>query len=659
MARSRINAEDEDNEDGKVKREPKKAKKKRVSPENINMKVGDISNVPGKVQIAAGDIITHDYYEEATAAKTEKEFEVKELKELRASVFEKFESLKIQRAAQLETGRIFHRNALELNEGKYLLGRAEYLAELRRKVKSEQIVFLSGRGGVGRTSLLQAGLMPDLLEQGHLPVLVTVSREPLALSIKRNILTGVDSTTYLKRLNLAKFLEQATKFLPENKRLVLLIDDFEKIYETRVDNEREEFETEWGYTRNNPRLGWLFSIDRGFTARLVSFQPEEILEVPPLDHAAARQALLVLEQDGRTLEDPYLDEIVNELGSHRDALQGASINPSELQVVLRALAESNARQPLSKVYEEKERLSGIFEDHLVSVINNTFIPTQRPVVWQLLTFLKEEYGTPVSTAWIESKLSAYGFETKEVPQLLGRLRKQHVIRAKEESYELAHVNLMRGIQKWLKEQTLLKNARDESIEQLENIRASALRGLLGGALGFGLFRWIVGGPIGELILPAIVFFTLLSAVIGAMSGLPLTFFIDVFIMRYRGSHPWHRYLLSAVTGLVTFGLGLGLYAYLFEIAENERLQFLFSMIVGGAWGAVTGAGIAWALSSPQLQKWKIPLIAMASALTLYVFNRFLPVLTSNSNALAILAGGFWVPFVILVSILFWKRFDPE
>jgi hypothetical protein len=347
------------------------------------------------------------------------------------------------------------------------------------------------------------------------------------------------------------------------------------------------------------------------------------------------------------------------LGSHRDALQGASINPSELQVVLRALAESNARQPLSKVYEEKERLSGIFEDHLVSVINNTFIPTQRPVVWQLLTFLKEEYGTPVSTAWIESKLSAYGFEPKEVPQLLGRLRKQHVIRAKEESYELAHVNLMRGIQKWLKEQTLLKNARDESIEQLENIRASALRGLLGGALGFGLFRWIVGGPIGELILPAIVFFTLLSAVIGAMSGLPLTFFIDVFIMRYRGSHPWHRYLLSAVTGLVTFGLGLGLYAYLFEIAENERLQFLFSMIVGGAWGAVTGAGIAWALSSPQLQKWKIPLIAMASALTLYVFNRFLPVLTSNSNALAILAGGFWVPFVILVSILFWKRFDPE
>lgn len=637
---------------GKVENSP------HVQADRNSVAIGEIrvdGDISGKVQIAAGDIITHDHYEEATAAKTEKEFEIKELEELKASLGEKFASLKSRRGVRTETGKFLHPNALELNEGNYLLGRVEYLDQLRRRVESEQTVFISGCGGVGRTSLLQAGLMPYLLEQGYLPVLVTVSREPLALSIQRNLLTGVDSTTYLKRLNLAKFLEQATKLLPKNRRLLLLVDDFEKIYE-RPEEELHDFETEWGYTKNNLRLGWLFSIDRGFTARLAPFQPEEILEVPPLDHAAARQALLALNQDGRTLEESYLEEIVNELGTHRETVKGASINPSELQVVLRALAEGDASQSLSKVYEEKERVSGIFEDYLVRTIADNFIPSQRPIVWKILTFLKEEYGTPVSAIWIESRLKAYGFETKDVPELLQRLRKHHVIHAKEESYELAHVNLMRGIQKWLKEQTLLKNARDESIQQLENIRASALRGLLGGALGFAGFLWIVGGPVRDI--TAVVFFTLLGAVSGALSGLLLTFLIDVFIARYRGSHPWQRYLLSAATGLVTFGLGLGLFVYLFEHAENKFLQFLFSAIVGGAWGIVTGAGIAWTLSSPHMQRWKIPTISIASALTMYLVHLFFPVL-NRATPLEILMGGFWFPFVLLASVLFWKRRDPD
>lgn len=655
MARGKLKAGQETNKEGEVRREPKKVNKRRGINQKIDMKVGDIVNVPGKVQIAAGDIVTHDHYEEATAAKTEKEFEIKELEELQLSIADKFESLKIHCAEQPKMDRVFHPNALELNEGRYILGRKDYLAGLTRRAESAHSVFMSGLGGVGRTSLLRAKLMPYLIEQGHLPVLISVSREPLTLSIQRNLFTGIDSTSYLKRLNLAKFLEQATKFLPKNKRLVLILDDFEQIYE-KPPAELQDFVTEWSYTRNHLRLGWLFSIDRGFTARLAPFQPDEILEVPPLDRPAGLQALRALGPQGRGLEEAYLDEILSELGSHRDAVQGARINPSDLQVVLRALAESDTSQPLSKVYEEKDRVSGIFETHLVRTIDNHFLPAQRPVVWQLLMFLREEYGTPVSAAWIVSKLRSYGFETPDLPELLQRLRKHHVILAREESYELAHVNLMRGIRKWEREQTLLKNARDESIEQLNNIRASALRGLLGGGLGFGLFRWIVGEPARGA--TAIVFITLLYAVIGALSGLLLTFLTDVFIAGHRSSRPGYRYLIGIVTGLVTFGLGFGLYVYLNIAAEDKLLRLLFSFIIGGAWGSVTGAGITWALSSAPLQKWKIPAIAVVSALTFYLAHQFLPVL-NRSTDLEILVGGFWFPFVILASALFWKRVDPE
>ena len=633
-------------------------KEPNVQADDHSVAIGGISiggDLKGNLQVASGDIVTNV---EATAARTEKEYEINELEELKASILETLDSLKTQSSVQSEMDKPFHLNALELTEGKYLLGRAEDLRQLTRRIDVRQSVFICGRGGVGRTSLLQAGLMPTLLQQGDWPVLVSISREPLALSIERSILSRVESTTYLKRLNLAKFLEHAARILPENKRLLLLLDGFENIYEQTSEEQLRAFEAEWRLTQANRKLRWLFSIDRGFTARLAPFQPDDILEVPPLDRAAATQVMIDPEQGGLKIEDAYLEEILNELGNHRESIMGASINPSDLQVVVRALAEGDSSRSISEIYEKKERVNGIFAEYLVRTINNNFIPAQRPVVWQILTFLKEEYGTPVSRGWIESQLRTYGFESKNIPDLLRGLRKHHVISAREENYELAHLNLKRGIQKWLNEQTLLKNARDESIQQLNNIRASALRGMFGGALGFGLFRWIVGGPVRDI--TAIGFLTLLYAVIGGLSGLLLTFLSDVFIAENRGTRPWQRYLFSAVTGLITFGLGFGLFVYLNENAENKLLEFIIASVIGGAWGLVTGAGIAWARSSSRVAVWKIPVIAIASAFTFYLFNMFLPVLKrATPTPLEILIGGFWFPFVILASVLFWKRVESD
>ena len=647
------------NDQGEDKQTTEQEKNKPgVQAEGHSVGIGEIKiggDVKGNFQVSAGDIITKV---EATAARTAKEFEIDELEELKIAILEKIDSLRADTDAPLVTDKPYHLNALALNEGKYLLGRADVLNQLTRRIDLKQAVFISGRGGVGRTSLLQAGLMPTLLSQGDLPVLVSISSESLDLSIRRNILTRVESTTYLKKLNLAKFLEHATKFLSENKRLVLLLDGFENLYEQTATEQLQVFESEWKLTQSNRRLRWVFSIDRGFTARLAPFQPDDILEIPPLDRASAAQALVDPEQGGLKLEEAYLNEILNELGNHRDAIKGASINPSELQVVIRSLAESDPSRPLSEIYEMKERVNGIFEEYLDRTINNNFILAQRPIVWQILTFLNDEYGRPVSMSWIEAQLRAYGFDVKNLPDLLRSLRKHHVISTKEENYELAHVNLKRGIQKWLNEQTLLKNARDEYIDQLNSIRASALRGMLGGALGFGLFRWIVGGRAVGMI--AIASFTLQYAVIGGLSGLLFTFLIDVFIAQYRGIRPWQRYVLSAATGLITFGLGFGLFVFMHETAEDMLVRLIFPTIIGGAWGLVTGAGTAWAMSSSRAKVWKILVIAIASAFTFYLFNALLPVLNrSTPTPLEILIGGFWVPFVILASVLFGKRAESD
>src|SRR5687767_4012711 len=180
------------NDQGEDKQTTEQEKNKPgVQAEGHSIGIGEIKiggDVKGNFQVSAGDIITKV---EATAARTAKEFEIDELEELKVAILEKIDSLRADSDAPLVTDKPYHLNALALNEGKYLLGRADVLNQLTRRIDLKQAVFISGRGGVGRTSLLQAGLMPTLLSQRDLPVLVSISRESLDLSIRRNILTRV------------------------------------------------------------------------------------------------------------------------------------------------------------------------------------------------------------------------------------------------------------------------------------------------------------------------------------------------------------------------------------------------------------------------------------------------------------------------------------
>ena len=638
---------------------------------NVQAKDGSIAigefrvggNVNGNIHI--GD--THEHIEQATDAKNQEEFRINELKELKAAILDKIASLQTKVVAPPVTDKPYHLRPLALNEGNYLLGRADVLKQLRKTVDLQQATFLIGRAGMGRTSLLQAGLMPILIREGDLPVLVHItSGKELDLSIRRSILTRAASMTYLKeRTDLAKFLEHATEAVPENKRLVLLLDGFENLFELSTTDPAQDDETEWmrdfisawELTQTNQRLHWVFSIDQGFKTRLTPFQPDDILEVSPLDRDTAATILVHPEQGGLKLEETDLIEIVNDLGNYRDDIDGASINPSELQVVIWGLLERDRRRSASEIYREREGVNGIFQQYLESTIDNHFIPELRSVAWQILTFLKEEYGKqPVSWDWIKSKLDTYGFETNKFPDVMRDLREHHLISAKEENYELANVNLKWGIQKWLNKQSLLKEAHDKSIRQLENIRASALRGMLAGGLGFGVFRWMVGAPIHNL--ESVLFLFLLYAPIGGLTGLLLTFFNDVFIARYRGVHPMRGYLLSIATGAVMFGLALAIYVYLAEAIQEALLPVFLAAIVGGTWGATAGLGIAWVTHSPSVKIGKITLIAGASAIILYLFNFLFPVLNRAPDFL-ILGGGFLFPFVILMAVLFWKPSNAE
>src|SRR5215470_1353001 len=53
-------------------------------------------------------------------------------------------------------------------------GRDEEVAELARRVQRKILTVLFGKSGLGKTSILRAGLVPRLREQGYSPVYVRI-----------------------------------------------------------------------------------------------------------------------------------------------------------------------------------------------------------------------------------------------------------------------------------------------------------------------------------------------------------------------------------------------------------------------------------------------------------------------------------------------------
>src|SRR5512145_2182316 len=60
----------------------------------------------------------------------------------------------------------------------YFHGRDDEAAELARRVQRKPLTILFGQSGLGKTSLLRAGLVPRLRGEGYCPVYVRVDYSP-------------------------------------------------------------------------------------------------------------------------------------------------------------------------------------------------------------------------------------------------------------------------------------------------------------------------------------------------------------------------------------------------------------------------------------------------------------------------------------------------
>src|SRR5947208_10257826 len=127
----------------------------------------------------------------------------------------------------------------------YFYGREEEVAELARRVQRKPITILFGQSGLGKTSILRAGIVPRLRPDGYCPVYVRIDYSPESPApseqIKQAIFRATESSGKWTQVGVAESGESLWEFLHHRddilrdgsgKTLIplLIFDQFEELF---------------------------------------------------------------------------------------------------------------------------------------------------------------------------------------------------------------------------------------------------------------------------------------------------------------------------------------------------------------------------------------------------------------------------------------------
>lgn len=270
----------------------------------------------------------------------------------------------------------------ELTDSNYFYGRsravADLLARMRRVARRDRLVVLNGQSGMGKTSLLRAGLAPHLIEEGHLPLYVKLGHRPPDEELKRKLVPNLDRSNELCDQPLATFLRLVCKSLGSGTRLFVFWDQFEEFFlsEELSDDRRRRFVEELLTCLNDEILDahFLLSIRADQFFRLNFFRRHNQIpwifdtgyELEPLSPEDVREILTGPVREWHiTYEEGLLSTITEEIGK--------DVSPASLQLVCRALyrsLEAGCTVITYGHYEKQGRVEGILRDHLSHVLDH-------------------------------------------------------------------------------------------------------------------------------------------------------------------------------------------------------------------------------------------------------------------------------------------------
>jgi hypothetical protein len=394
----------------------------------------------------------------------------------------------------------------------YFHGREEEAAELARRVQRKPLTVLFGQSGLGKTSLLRAGLVPRLRDEGFCPVYVRIDYAPGSPSpseqIKQAIFKATAAAGHWTRPGTAIEGESLWEFLHHREDLLrdtqgnvlmplLIFDQFEEIFtlgqaddagrmrakeflgdladlvenrppavlERRLehdDNAAEAFD----FARADYRI--LIALREDYLAHLEGVKgimPSITQNRMRLARMTGAQALSAVVKPGGKLVSQEVAESIVRFVAGGSELQNAEIEPSLLSLVCREL--NTVRQAQGRAEISADLLAGSRDTILSEFYERTLADqpagVRRVIEDDLLT--ESGYRESLAEERVNKALAAAG----AAPDSLAKLVDRRLLRIEERldmrRVELTHDVLCSVVQssRNLRQE---REARDEAQRQL-------------------------------------------------------------------------------------------------------------------------------------------------------------------------------------------------
>jgi hypothetical protein len=328
-------------------------------------------------------------------------------------------------------------------------------------VLREGLTVLHGRSGAGKTSLLNAGLSPQLIRGGRLPVYARAYDDPIR-AIKRTLAPPSLGPwpELLPKLSLSEFLALICGHLRSHIReLVLIIDQFEEFFVFWPEQDhRQPFVDTLAGCLGDPdlRVRLVIGIRSDFFSHLATFQGriphiflnEYYLDAMTRDEAEAAITGPVAKLGRPVTYEPALVDIL------LDDLSRGGMELPHLQIIctrLYARLVGNEKTITLASYEELGQAEGVLGRYLHEVLDQ--LPGQgssiaKAVLAELVS--SEATRRVLSFDALTARVEAGGEDLNDV---LTRLVDARLLRRDEAEgdilYEMAHEQLIEEIKDWI------------------------------------------------------------------------------------------------------------------------------------------------------------------------------------------------------------------